>query len=546
MSLRFVTAQSKVSYFDVSQLQDDAAASNFVRPDAIGIAYPRQALLYYDRTDRVYAKASGATSQAWIVMDPLNLDNSAAGLRLILQPSSPTQGLYVGEWDRVANVQVLYGTDSASNDAFDILSSTDLSVLSVDAFPNLGTVQHRGSLTAVDDGWYDAAGGSASNGGGWAIFESLNVAYRPSSRVREGGVTQDFVLAVVDLTTGAATIDPDIPTRYTTSPNEFQAPPFGGNTFDLRYIQFIPDDDSTPSAPKGRLVLQSQPKVVDPNDASLDNLYVVIYDWNPTGVVGGSPSRVHKRQTLLSRLQMLDNTAIASGGTGTWQHSRHPVLFHPGSSAFRLYGSASGSIGATPPDDEVTLAVWASAPEVFELTPPTALRRVVTNKSVDFSTTVIGDLGERIAGVDVTFSLARVSTFGEAVGTGDGSTGSTLGDFSLANAPIDLIEDVLSVTVAATPYTPRPLGGNTGSGNEVEVDLLNGDLQFFQSGVASNVTGDIVARYRHFSVDATPAHGTLLTGVTRSDETGQAFAQVRYPDDANLEDEFDRLEATDA
>lgn len=85
----------------------------------------------------------------------------------------------------------------------------------------------------------------------------------------------------------------------------------------------------------------------------------------------------------------------------------------------------------------------------------------------------------------------------EDVGTGDGTTGDGSGDFALDFKPL-LVADVTSVTVAGVAFTPVAVGA-AASGNEVEVVVgtgsTSGDLQFYVGGVASNVTGAIVASY---------------------------------------------------
>lgn len=85
----------------------------------------------------------------------------------------------------------------------------------------------------------------------------------------------------------------------------------------------------------------------------------------------------------------------------------------------------------------------------------------------------------------------------EAVGTGDGTTGDTAGDFSLDFKPL-IVGDVTSITVGGVAYTPVAVGAAV-AGLEVEVAVgataTSGDLQFFNAGVATNVTGAIVATY---------------------------------------------------
>lgn len=87
----------------------------------------------------------------------------------------------------------------------------------------------------------------------------------------------------------------------------------------------------------------------------------------------------------------------------------------------------------------------------------------------------------------------------EAVGTGNGTTGAVSGDFALDFKPL-VLGDVTSVTVNGVAFTPAAA---LTAGNQVVVVVgtgaTSGNLQFGVGGVASNVTGPIVATY-------TPSH----------------------------------------
>jgi hypothetical protein len=106
------------------------------------------------------------------------------------------------------------------------------------------------------------------------------------------------------------------------------------------------------------------------------------------------------------------------------------------------------------------------------------------------------DLANRSLTVLTTVEAAPISN--EAVGTGDGTKGAVSGDYALAYK-VNAVGDVTSVTVGSTSYTPIAVGGAT-TGNQVEVAVgtgaTSGNLQFFVGGVATNVTGAIVASYQ--------------------------------------------------
>ncbi len=93
----------------------------------------------------------------------------------------------------------------------------------------------------------------------------------------------------------------------------------------------------------------------------------------------------------------------------------------------------------------------------------------------------------------------------EILGTGNGTSGATSGDFDLFHPKLSAITDVYSITVGGTAYTPRIT--NTGTGNEVEVVLATGALKFYSSGVATNITGEVLASY----LGATPTK-SVVTG----------------------------------
>jgi hypothetical protein len=120
-------------------------------------------------------------------------------------------------------------------------------------------------------------------------------------------------------------------------------------------------------------------------------------------------------------------------------------------------------------------------------------------------------------------TLAPAPIVAEAVGTGDGTTGDTSGDFALDFKPL-LVANVTSVVVGSTSFTPVAVGAAS-AGNEVEVVVgtgaTSGNLQFFVGGVAANVTGAIVASYApshtltentHFVVDYSAGRVRRISG----------------------------------
>ena len=105
------------------------------------------------------------------------------------------------------------------------------------------------------------------------------------------------------------------------------------------------------------------------------------------------------------------------------------------------------------------------------------------------------DLAEQLLSAFTTLACAPIVA--EAVGTGDGSSGDTFGDFALDFKPL-LVADVTSVVVGTQAYTPIAEGA-AASGFEVEVRIgtgaTSGQLRFNSGGAPVNVTGAIVASY---------------------------------------------------
>ncbi len=94
----------------------------------------------------------------------------------------------------------------------------------------------------------------------------------------------------------------------------------------------------------------------------------------------------------------------------------------------------------------------------------------------------------------------------EAVGTGDGTRGAASGDYTLDFASSSL-SDIESVTVGGTAFAVKGAGLHGTTGNEVEVDIATGKLQFFVDGVAVNVSGEIKAIYTPSDLDLDQSEG---------------------------------------
>jgi len=236
-----------------------------------------------------------------------------------------------------------------------------------------------------------------------------------------------------------------------------------------------------------------------PSDAfTKDNLLIgfSVVEFTPTG---GSPVQlgILGGQELQKEVEFLQ---LQRGDAGTLTVDREIVsslevsfqleLFNfKADVAEYIFGSSAGSVisadaAATVTNEEVTLPGSTSS----------------TDSERQFVDLLNGDVAESSFGGSAVTCAAITD---EAVGTGDGTTGSTAGDFTLDFKPL-AHDDVTSVTVGGVEYTVIAVGA-AASGNEVEVTDFGdstenaGRLQFFVGGVAANVTGAILATY-------TPSH----------------------------------------
>ncbi|MFN0118769.1 MAG: flagellar filament capping protein FliD [Elusimicrobiota bacterium] len=158
------------------------------------------------------------------------------------------------------------------------------------------------------------------------------------------------------------------------------------------------------------------------------------------------------------------------------------------------------------------------------------IRDAINNLKGPFVASIINDgsptapyrlsITNRNTGTIGQLALTSTSTpiANELVGTGDGSKGAVLGDYKLAVSPMNNIADITSLTVGGVAYSVRAIGAHTGVGLEVEIDINNGKIQFFNNNLAQNVTGEIRASYTpaafSFSEIQTAQDAEILMGAT--------------------------------
>lgn len=477
--------------------------------------------VYYQRLDRLYwtqgaqLGGGGEATQGWV--DPVFVDPSASGSFSMAQPvSNGYDAFHVGEWDRVAGTQRLYASRFNAG-AGQMFEMNPLSVTEILADPFGAALLWGGNgLPSTTDGFFSATVGT---GGGWVFFETLGVAICPIATVRFAGVTFLETAISINLASDLATPIAGLVTRHTASPNQFQGPTLFGDSFSLENIQFIPDDDSTPEAPKGFLVLWSNDTLVTGSTA---REYMKYVDWNPLGIAAGpgTPSRTHLRETLVSRFEF-EQTASPPTGIGGATTSRR-LYYHPPSRTIQMLTGV-----ASPARTNVTR--FATVPGVTTVTAPAQTRDVETGRIAEFVSVVHGSLGEPVAGADVAFSLQRCSTINEViVVTGGIATTSQIANFPVdddAFGPLVLVRNGVTTLVLGVNYT---------------VVLATGVITWVTDEQGNTIT----ASYRHRGDPASPAHGALLNTAARTDASGEAVARVRYADSAPLANELDKLTAT--
>ncbi len=472
---------------------------------------------YFHLLDRFYWRCTGLSSAAnYCYFDPL-----------LLNPDNPSSRAFTladlwdelgaGEWSPLAGTQAMYGT---VGNAVRLVDPLTLETIDPDVWPNVGWESTRNGKSNTTDGWYGQS--LSSENSHWTFFESLGYGIRYNCRVRFQGSTLSNVAARVDLATGDAVPEEEFRTSHASSPNAFQGGPILGETFNLRYGQFLPDDDTSPTRPKGVFLLF--PERPSPNGP----YWLKQIEWNPTNApaAAGSRSRVHKRERLVTRVENIGGAAFPAGIGISFQSAAIPYTFlHPPSRSLRWFEFNNVS-GTNQPNDFVVVTL-TTEPPVAAWTAPTATREVLTGRVAEFSTIAYGSLGERIAGAEAAFTLERVSTIEELLDT-SGGAGSSSAVAQVMDDDPDFQPEVLEDGTALT------------AGVDYTIDYGNNEVDFI---APKPLGGSVyVVSYRHRTDPASPAHGTLLTPFSRTDGDGAAVTRVLYAQDLDLVRQLDRLQ----
>lgn len=520
---------------------------------------------YYPRLNQVYVRGEVDTEDM-IRLDPLCLITSEPTTRYFDDTTPATLGSsIVGEWDPATNTQTWYGTNSSleivPGDFTNMIPGTD-----PQDWLDLGFHAAAGEFADNEPILGAIDGRRTLNSGSMIIFESWGYTVQVDANVwLDGGQEYRHLLTKTSLSTGLTSrmtgsdevnpTDTGFYTGYFSNTGGVYTYTKGlknGFSFQFQTIQFVPDIDDTnylAANPKGRLVFTIRTNSGGGTGADSTamligtdcQVYVKITDFNPNNVSAppGGINRVHGRERLFSRFQLRQDDNSTNSDARTWSLGKNPSrwhrtgasgngpFYHPQSDSFLNYFRTVDGV----PDGFSGLYfrnfVTPAAVAVDELTAPSPLGLVTTNKTVRFRATCHGDLGEPCAGINVAFTLRRLSSVNEALDT------ALLGPTSTVdNIPIDagtLVVKYLGTTLTlTTDYTVvESTGVITWAGGHAPPLAVTG----------------YTATYEHATNPVEPGHGSLLTSMATTDQFGVVEARVTYAEDATLVGQRDQMES---
>ena len=535
MSLKLASNRDMFDYFELGRLQDPPLVNGV--EFANGTAF-RPARVYLDRHGyfQCYWNEIGSTWKT-VRFDPEMIDSSSG---LVGYWDTTLIPFFMGDFEPITGTQQIYSHDSLTifnervyEDPIAVVDATPWSMIDWN-MPSTAS-----GITSGDDGYWTTITGNNSDNAvffpGWGAGGHM-VLNRGQCRIN--GNTEDEVMVLVDLSTGAGTIL-DIPSKFTASPTDFQAGPlFGETTMENRYIQFLPDADSRHVGPKGRIFCSLLG--LEPAPGGQFRFYVQTYDWNPTGA-SGSPDRVHQRLGSSTRC-LID--APASGTTvlgvppgRVRVGDPNPVvtehmMFDSGRGRVLMFSSVTdaGGTGGNPRTGCHNIIEFFQSADLAFLRPPQSLAPPSTGRVVIFDTDTRGDLGEAIGGHVVNWSIEATSTEGEILDVSGASPGDPI---AVANPNINLTID----------YPKKVYEDDIELTEGVDYAWTTTEVDFI--GPKPIVGSEVyTVDYAHDpQVPAIDAHGTLLSATSITDAEGLGQTRVRYADDDTLEFNRDKLTA---
>ena len=533
MSLKLASNRDMFAYFELGQFQTPPLANGIEFANLTGF---RPARVYLDRYG--YFQCIWQENGGWnhVRFDP-ELNDSTSGL-----VGYSTTGLvpfFMGDFEPITGTQQIYSHNSvlfkerAYEDATVIIHSNPWPMIDWDE-PSAAS-----GIISSDDGYWTLHTANNSDNAvffpGWGAGGHM-VLNRGQCRV--AGNTEQEVMVLVDLSTGAGTIL-DIPAKFTASPTDFQSGPlFGEGTTENHYIQFVPDADSRHTAPKGRIFCSLLG--LEPNAGEF-RFYVQAYDWNPIGA-SGSPERVHQRLGLSSRC-LIDAPATSTTVLGVPPGivrvgDVNPVvtehmMFDTGRGRVLMFSSVTdaGGSGGTPRTGCHNIIEFFQSADLAFLRPPQSLAPPSTGRVVIFDTDTRGDLGEIIGGKLINWSIEATSTEGETLNVVGSSPGDTIATAHTMNVDIDY--------PAAVYKDGVPMTEGTGASEWIRAA---GGIDFTAPEPIDGAPVYTVD-YPHTADPDATAHGTLLASTSITDAEGLGQARVRYADDDDLEFARDKVTA---
>ncbi len=538
MSLKLASNRDMFAYFELGRLQDPALTNGVEFANGSVFRPLRVYLDRYGYLQCLWQESGAGTTWKAVRFDPEMIDSTSG---LVGYWDTDLIPFFMGDFEPITGTQQIYSHDSSTifnervySDPIAVADATPWSMI------DWNQPSAASGIISSDNGYWTLLAGNNSDNAvffpGWGAGGHM-ILNRGQCRV--AGTTEDEVMVLVDLSTGAGTIL-DIPAKFTASPTAFQAGPlFGEANTENRYIQFVPDADSRHTAPKGRLFCSI--RGLEPAPGGEFRFYVQTYDWNPTGA-GGSPERVHQRLGLSSRC-LIDAPATSTtvlgvppgivrvGSTNPVQEEH--MMFDNGRGRVLMFSSVTdaGGSGGNPRTGCHNIIEFFQSADLEFLRPPQSLAPPSSGRVVIFDTDTRGDLGEVIGGKLINWSIEATSTEGETLDVVGSSPGDTIATAHTMNVDIDY--------PAAVYKDGVPMTEGTGASEWIR-DAGGID---FTSPEPIDGAPVYTVDYPHTADPDATAHGTLLASTSITDAEGLGQARVRYADDDDLEFTRDKVTA---
>ena len=451
----------------------------------------------------------------------------------------------------IENAQELYLASSTGTTVFDrmAITSDPTQIAETNPFPNVGydNPSVASGLTTGDTGYYDFGSSDETNWiffRGWDRLDSGNTvgtAFRGGGSLDADGTPAKSLF--VDMSTGIASFADGLTTLYVTSPSEFQSGELFGDQVKFNYIQWLPDPQSTPNAPKGRIFMSGTIRT----GTVTGKIFIKEVAFNPRGI-GGLPLRTHLEIELLTRFIF-----VPFIGTPNWTpdpgttsdilcveslttEPKFSAIFNPLTGRPVILGSGGFLVDEAEYDNPFTnpyiqsIIEMTPAPILDALSAPKPRQDPEVNRVTVFGVEAQGDLGELIPSVDVTWTLEAISTKAEPMNTPPAAPADP---YTVVNGVID--------QNTAFPFEVRQAGTPLVEG--VDFDVITGGTQI-DFLIALDGADQYEIDYAHPLTTVSPSFGILLSAESTTNTDGQATTRVRYTDDDTDAGFVDQITAT--